>query len=322
VESIRLEPTPVSYVVLAQCYILAGRLDDARATIQEAQARHFDSPLSSVLLYNIAFLQGDAAGMAQQAAQAMGQPGVESNMLALEFNTASYAGRLSSARDFSQRAIASAKQLGNNEVAAGYQVDAALLEALVGNFPAAQKALRDAGNVTTDRSVEGLAAIVWALSGDLAQAQNLADDLSRRFPDDSYVQFGSLPAIRGEIAIRRGNSAEAIDDLRAISSHELLVFGNMLPVYISGEAYLAAHQGTQAAAEFQKMFDHAGVVGNEPIGALAHLGLGRAYALQGDTGKARGAYDDFFALWKDADADVPILAQAKAEYAQLQTRLQ
>jgi serine/threonine protein kinase/Flp pilus assembly protein TadD len=322
-EGIRLDPTsPIPYAVLASSYLLDGRLDDARAAMQQLQARHLDFPFSPGLLYEIDFLQNDAAGMAQQAAQAMGKPGVEDNMLALESNTAAYAGHLSSARDLVQHAIASARQLGAGEVAAGYQVDAALHEALFGNFPEAQKALRDAGNVTTDRNNEGQAALVWALSGDLAQAQKLADDLAKRFPDDTYVQMSALPAIRGEIAIRRGNAQEAIGELQVISSHELLADGDMLAVYVSGEAYLAAREGAPAATEFQMILDHAGFVANEPIGALAHLGLGRAYAVQGDTAKARAAYDDFFALWKDADPGIPVLTQAKAEYAQLQTQLQ
>ncbi len=322
-EAIRLDPTsPIPYALLASSYVLAGRLDEARATMQQLQARHLDFPLSPTLLYGIAFLQNDAAGMAQEAAQAMGKPGVEDKLLELESDTAAYAGHLSNARDLSQHAIASAKQQGSNEVVTGYQVEAALREALFGNFPDAQKVLSEAGDVTTDRNNEGEAALVWALSGDLARAQKLADDLAKRFPDDAYIQFGALPAIRGEIAIRRGSAQQATEDLHAITSHELLAAGNMLPVYISGEAYLAAHQGTQATAEFQMIVDHAGFVANEPIGALAHLGLGRAYVLTGDTAKARAAYDDFFALWKDADPDIPILVQAKAEYAQLQTQLQ
>ncbi len=322
-EAIRLDPTsPIPYAMLASSYVLAGRLDEARATMQQLQARHLDFPLSPTLLYDIAFLQNDVTGMAQQVAQAIGKPGVDHQMLDIQSDTAAYVGQLSSARDLAQRAIASAKQQGSNEVAAGYQMDAALREALFENFPEAQKALRDAGDVTTDRNNEGEAALVWALSGDLAQAQKLADDLTKRFPDDTYIQLGALPAIRGEIAIRRGNPQEATEDLRAIASHELLLQGGMLPVYVSGEAYLAAHQGTQASAEFQMIVDHADFVANEPIGALAHLGLGRAYALEGNNAKARAAYDDFFALWKDADPDIPILVQAKAEYAQLQTQLQ
>lgn len=241
-------------------------------------------------------------------------------------HAAAYRGHLSRARDLARRAIASTKQQRANEVTTIYQVHAALREALFGNFPEAQEAVKDAGNFMADRDLEGEAAIVLALSGDTTQAQRLADDLNKRFPEATYVRFGSLPAIRGILAIRRGNAREAVEDLRAISSREMVTSANwatyggspMLPVYITGEAYLAAHQGAEAAAEFQMIIDHAGFVGVTPIGALAHLGLGRAYALAGDTTKARAAYQNFLTLWKDADPDIPILKQAKAEYAKLQ----
>jgi eukaryotic-like serine/threonine-protein kinase len=204
---------------------------------------------------------------------------------------------------------------------AGYQMNAALLEALFGNFPEARKAVKDARNFMADRELEGEAATIWALSGDTPEAQKLADDLNKRFPEATYVRFGSLPSIRGILAIRRGNAQEGIENLRAISSHELMsplnVTPPMVPVYVSGEAYLAAHQGLEAAAEFQMIIDHASFVSSTPIGALAHLGLGRAYALAGDSAKARTAYQDFLTLWKDADPDIPILKQAKAEYAKL-----
>jgi serine/threonine protein kinase/tetratricopeptide (TPR) repeat protein len=322
-ETTRLQPTlAFGYTTLAYSYLAQGRLDEARATIQQLQAGQPDTPFSPSLLYQIAFLQNDAGGMAQQAALAMGKPRVEDGMLELESRTAAYSGHLSTARDLSQRAIASASSQGPDQVTVGYRLDAALAEALFGNFPAAQKALGDAGNVTTDRDNEGTAALVWALSGDLVQAQKLADDLEKRFPESTYVRFAFLPSIRGILALRRGNASEAIAHLQTISSYELMLDMQMLPVYVRGQAYLAAHQGAEAAADFQMILDHAGLVGNAPVGALAHLGLGRAYALQDDTAKARAAYEDFLALWKDADPDIPILGQAKAEYAQLQTHLQ
>src|SRR5207244_1048246 len=157
------------------------------------------------------------------------------------------------------------------------------------------------------------------------RAQALADDLNKRFPEDTLVQFNYLPALRAKIALLRANSQQAVDILRAAAPYELGLpavgiynWPNLYPVYVRGEAYLAAHQGDKAAAEFQKILDHRGIVFNEPIGALAHLQLGRAYALQGDAAKSRAAYQDFLALWKDADADIPVLKQAKAEYAKLQ----
>jgi eukaryotic-like serine/threonine-protein kinase len=290
--------------------------------IRQAEANHVDPAVFRDLLYQLAFLQNDTAVMAEQLAGpwvSSGEPGAAEYA---QSDTAAYYGHLARARDLAQRAIASAKQQGAKDVVARYQVDAALQEALFGNFPKAQKSLKDAGNFMTVLETEGEAAIVWALSGDAAQSQKLADDLNKRFPEATYVRFGYLPAIRGILAVRRGNAQEAIENLRGISSHELLTLGYesqspLVPVYVSSQAYLAAHQGADAAAEFQMVIDHVGLVGNAPIGALAHVGLGRAYALAGDTARARTAYQDFLTLWKDADPDIPILKQAKAEYAKL-----
>jgi len=320
-ETLRLDPTPLAYIAVAAEYMSLGRLDEARATIRQGEANHIDPSVFRIVLWWLASLQNDSAGMAEHAAGPwIGPPAFAE---AWQSYAAAYRGRLSRARDLAQRAIASTKQQRANEVTTIYQVHAALWEALFGNFPEARRAVKDAGNFLADRDLEGEAAIVLALSGDTTQAQSLADDLNKRFPEATCVRFGSLPAIRGILAIRRGNAREAVEDLRAISSHEMISPGNwatqagpyMLPVYISGKAYLAAHRGAEAAAEFQMIIDH--FVGNTPIGALAHLGLGRAYALQGDAVKARTAYQDFLALWKDADPGIPILKQAKAEYAKL-----
>jgi eukaryotic-like serine/threonine-protein kinase len=322
-EMLRLDPTAYAYATLAVVYIFLGRFDDARATIQHAEARHMEPFQHRGGLYIVAFLQNDSAGMAKWAARLGGVlgggVGVRDEMLAY---TAAYGGHLSRARDLAQRAKESAEQQRALELMATYQVNAALLEALFGNFPEAQAGLTDAGNLLTNRDLEGEAAIAWGLSGDAVQAQRLADDLHKRFPDATNVRFGALPAIRGMLAIRQGNAQEAIENLRAISSYELIIPVDettpaMVPVYVRGEGYLAAHRGVEAAAEFQMILDHPGVVGNAPIGALAHLGLGRAHALQGDSAKAKTAYQDFFTLWKNADPDIPILVQAKAEYSKL-----
>jgi eukaryotic-like serine/threonine-protein kinase len=316
-EALRLDLVGLMYHNVAGDYMVLGRLEEARATIQQAEANHVDPVAFRDVLYYLAFLRNDSAGMAEQLTGPWINcaPGVADEA---QSHTAAYYGHLSRARDLEQRAIASAKQQGANDVMASYQVNAALWEALFGNFPEAQKAVKDAGNFMTDRYLlEGQAAMIWALSGDTAQAQKLADDLSKRFPEATYVRFGFLPSIRGMLAIRRGKPREGIENLRAISSHDLMPMPERAPVYVSGEAYLAAHQGEEAAAEFQMIIDHPGLAGNAPTGALAHLGLGRAYALTGDTPKAKGAYEDFFALWKDADPDIPILKQAKAEYAKL-----
>jgi hypothetical protein len=160
-------------------------------------------------------------------------------------------------------------------------------------------------------------------AGDVTHALTLADDLASQFPDDTVVKFSYLPTLRAQLALNRGDALQAIDALQAASPYELGVPGNVLfsaalyPVYVRRQAYLAARKGAEASAEFEKILDHRGVVFNEPIGALAHLGLGRAYSLSGDGAKARTKYQDFFALWKDADPDIPIFNRAKAEYANL-----
>jgi serine/threonine protein kinase/tetratricopeptide (TPR) repeat protein len=331
-ESLRLVPSAWGYYSVVHDYKTLGRFDEARAMIQQAEANHVDPGVFRDLLYQLAFLQKDSALMAEQLAGpwvSSGGPGAADYA---QSDTAAYYGHLARARELARRAIASAKQQGTEDVAERYQVDAALREALFGNFPEAQKSVKDAGNLIILQT-EGEAAIVWALSGDTAQAQKLADDLSKRFPEATYVRFGYLPAIRGMLAVRRGNAQEAIENLRGISSHELLTLGYdsqspLVPVYLSGQAYLAANQGAEAAAEFQTIIDHAGMVGNAPIGALAHVGLARAYALQARSAqgadaqaaraKALAADQDFLTLWKDADPDIPILKQVKAEYSKLQ----
>jgi serine/threonine protein kinase/tetratricopeptide (TPR) repeat protein len=324
-EVLRLDPTAYAYHSVANGYLTLGRLDEAVATIQQGEANHVDPSAFRDVLYGIAFIQDNSAGMTKQLAGPwFGPPALADET---ESNTAAYSGHLSRSRELAQRAVASAKQQGASAAMATYTVNAALREALFGNFPEAQRAIGDAGSLASDRDLEAGAAVALGLSGNVSQAQRMADDLEKRFPEATHLRFGWLPAIRGAVAIRRGNAQEAIDNLSAVSSHELMIPVNqglpaMVAVYIRGEAYLAAHQGTQAAAEFQKILDHPGLVVNSPIGALAHLGLGRAYVFAGDNAKAKTAYEDFLALWKDADPDIPIFKQAKAEYSQLQTQLQ
>jgi ATP/maltotriose-dependent transcriptional regulator MalT len=265
--------------------------------------------------------------MEQQVAAATGKTGVEDQMFFLESETAAYGGEFAKSRDLMRRASDSAQRANEKETAAEYQAHAAVREALVGSVDFAKQDAQAALALASGRQVEPMAALALGLAGAPAQAEQLAADLAKRFPEDTVVQSNYLPMIRAAIALRNHDSGRAIDALAASAPYELgetntsFTFA-LYPVYLRGEAYLAARQGASAATEFQKILDHAGVVGNEPIGALAHLGLGRAYAVQGDTTKARAAYDDFLALWKNADSDVPILAQAKAEYAQLQTKLQ
>jgi serine/threonine protein kinase/tetratricopeptide (TPR) repeat protein len=312
-----LDKTGWTYANLARSYLFLNRLDEARAAAEAAQAK---SPqgASAELLYKIAFLRNDAAGMAQQVARSAANRAGEDYLLDLEANTAAYSGRLKNAREFLRSAVASAEQSDEEETAAVYQTDGGLQEALFGNTAEARARSTMALRLSTGRDVEYWAALVLALAGDTARGEVLANDFLTRFPEDTVVQFNYLPTLRAQLALNAHDSAKAIELLQGVASYELGWSGGLYPVYVRGEAFLTSHKGTEASVEFQKVLDHRGVVVNEPIGALAHLGLARAYNLQGDKAKAREAYQDFLALWKDADTDIPILKQAKAEYAKLQ----
>ncbi|MGA7921622.1 MAG: protein kinase [Candidatus Acidiferrales bacterium] len=318
-EALKLSPeSGVSYSNIVAGYLAVNRLDEARATAQEAQAHNLDNPANHQVLYAVDFLQHDAARMEHEAAAVMGKPGFEDIMLESESDTAAYAGQFSKARELTRRASESAQRADEKETAAGYEAEAAWREALVGNMSKAKQQAQAALALSTGRDVEAISAIPLGLVGDAAQATQLAADMAKRFPENTIVQFNYLPTIHAAIALKAGNAAKAIEALVPVAPYELGYVGQVLyPIYLRGDAYLAAHQGSAAAAEFQKILDHPGVVVNEPIGALAHLGLARAYALSGDTAKAQAAYQDFFGLWKDADPDIPILIAAKAEYAKL-----
>jgi len=324
-EAIRLNPDfPPSYALLMFNYIALNRLDEAKATYGQALGRKLNHPFFSIALYEIAFLRNDAAAMAQQVAGSADTPGAEDELLALEADTSAFSGRLRDAREFSRRAVDSAKRAEEKEAAATYSALSNLREALFGNADEARRLGTLAVGRSAGRDVQYFAALAMAYAGDGGRARALADDLGKRFPEDTLVQFNYLPTLRAKSALSRGNASEAVDNLRAAAPYELgvstatYVWTGLYPVYVHGEAYLAAHQGKEAAAEFQKILDHRGIVVNEPTGALAHLQIGRAYVLQGDTAKAKAAYQDFLTLWKDADPDIPILKQAKAEDARLQ----
>jgi eukaryotic-like serine/threonine-protein kinase len=324
-EAVRLNPdNPISYRLVGASYIALNRLDEANATYKQAFERKLNHPFIHIDLYEVAFLQNDAAGMAQQVVWSAGQAAIEDELLSLEADTAAYSGRLRQAREFSRRAMNSAERAEEKETAATYSALSGLREALFGNAEEARRRATAAIGRSAGRDVQYGAALAFAYAGDDGRAQGLTDDLGKRFPEDTIVQFNYLPALRAKLAVSRGNAPAAIESLRTATpyAYELGKSGNygwtaLYPVYVRGEAYLAAHQGTEAAAEFQKILDHRGIVLNEPIGALAHLQIGRAYAMQGDTAKAKAAYQDFLTLWKDADPDIPILVATKAEYAQL-----
>jgi hypothetical protein len=294
----------------------------------EAQTKKMDSPALHLGLYQLGFLQNDTAEMAKQVNWAKDQPGIEDALIAAEADVAAFYGQLTKAREFSHQAVASALKEGEKETASGYEADAALREALFDNPAEATQRASAALGLATPRDVEYGIALAFALTDTnkkfQTQIKKLVNDLARRFPEDTVVQFNYVPTVNAMLQIDTGNPANAIEILEAARPYELGSPSNismslsLYPVYVRGLAYLSAKQGTQAVAEFQKILTHRGIVQTEPIGALAQLGLARAYALHGDAPKARTAYRDFLTIWKDADTDVSILKQSKAEYAKLQ----
>ena len=320
-EAFKLNPESwVVYANLVADDLNSHRLSEAKSTAQEAIAKKLAHPGLHLLLYRVAFLEHDSAAMAREAAVDMGKPGWEDKMLFYESQTSAYAGEFTKARGLTRRAVEAADREGQKEAAEAYQAEAAVREALVGNSAEAKQWAGSAMKTSNGKDVTALAAIALARSGEVEQAGRLANDLAKRFPEDTVVQFDYLPMIRAYIELHSGRASNAIAALEPSAPYELgrafpsLNF-NLYPIYVRGEAYLAAHQGAAAAAEFQKLFDHAGLVVNEPIGALARLGMARAYVQQGDTSRAKAAYQDFLMLWKDADTDIPIYKQATAEYA-------
>ena len=325
-ESLRLKPdSPVAFAFLIFNYVSLNRLEDAKAAYRRAVDRKMNSPFFKFGLYQIAFLQNDAPGMAQQVAESAGQPETEDGVLSLKADTLAHSGRLREAREFTRKATDSAERAQENEPAAMYIALSALREALLGNAGEARRRATLALARSTGRDVTYGSALALACAADDSRARTLIDDLNKRFPQDTIVQFNYLPTLRARLAVNRGSFSEAIENLRAAEPYQLgqttaSVYGwnALYPVFVRGEAYLAAHEGNEAAAEFQTILDHRGIVLSSPIGALAHLGLGRARVLQRDIVNARVAYQDFLALWKDADPDIPVMKQAKAEYAKLQ----
>jgi serine/threonine protein kinase/tetratricopeptide (TPR) repeat protein len=324
-EALRLEPTNVvGYANLGQIYLALNRFDEARTTTEEAQGRKLDAIQLHLNLYALAFFQGNAAAMKQQADWAIGKPGAEDWMLSLESDTEAWSGRLGKARELSRQAIESARRSDGQEPAALWQANAAIREALFGNADAGrQNATAAVALAPGSHDAQAQAALAYALAGDAAHSQSLVDDLAKRFPQDTVVQSVWLPTFRAQIETGRKNPARSIELLQAAAPYELGMLSAsasdscLYPVYVRAEAYLSAQQFPAAVAEFQKILDHRGLLWNCATGALAHLGLARAFVLQSDIAKARAAYQDFFALWKDADPDIPILIAAKAEYAKL-----
>ncbi len=326
--AVRLEPNSHGdYGNLGSAYVTLNRLDEAEAVYKQAEERKLQSEFLIDCHYLLAFLKGDTAQMAQMLSGAMGKPGAEDLLLAAQADTEGWYGKLKSSRESTRQAMDSAQRNDAKEAAAGYQASAALREVESGNRKQAVSDANAALKLAPNRDVQVMAALALARASDTAGAEKLAAELDKTFPLDTLVQKYWLPTIRAAIALEHKDPNRAVELLKPTSTMELseptevTVF--LCPTYLRGEAYLMLHDGSAAAAEFRKFIDHYGLVLNFPWGALARLGLARAYALDAAQDpaardKARTAYQNFLTLWKDADPDVPILIQAKAEYAKLQ----
>jgi tetratricopeptide (TPR) repeat protein len=311
-----------SYESVAAAYINLNRLDEAEAVYKQAEERKLEGELLLTTLYQLAFLKDDAAKMVQFASAAMGKPGTEDLLLASQSDTEGWYGKLKNAHELTRRAMDSAEHNDAKESAASYQAAAALREVESGNREQARADANAALKLAPNRDVRAIVALALARAGNMAGAEKLAAELDKTYPLDTLVQRYWLPTVRAAVALERKDPNKAIELLKDARVIELgLPVGLTIvlcPVYLRGEAYLMLHDGNAAATEFEKFIDHRGLVVNFPWGALAHLQIGRAYVLQGDTAKAKAAYQDFLTLWKDADPDIPILIAARAEYAKLQ----
>jgi len=328
---VELDPDfAIGYLQLAFNNQFAGHMEEAENALQRASARKLEVPELLVQRYDIAFLKGDQAGLDREAARGQKESGAEDMIFDRQAFVLAYSGQLAKARLMAQRAVDLNQRPGQEGRKALVVIGPALWDALFGNVSAAKQSATAAADLSTDRDVEYGAGFALALSGGSARARALAKDLDTRFPEDSAVQSIYLPAIRALLALDDDSKGAGPSratallqparpfDLGLPPSSAPLFFGMFYNVYVRGLAYLAAHRGAEAAAEFQTILDHRTIVVSDPIGALAHLQLGRAFALSGDETKAKTAYQDFLSLWKNADADIPILVQARAEYAKLQ----
>jgi serine/threonine protein kinase/tetratricopeptide (TPR) repeat protein len=335
-DSLRITPDQDIYGVLLQGFLALQQFDKARQGIREVEAEKLEDSIARSAMYGLAFLGSDSQAMAEQ--QQWYTSKLDENLgLSLASDTEAYAGRLHKARELTNQAVDSAIRADSRETGAIWRGIAAQREAAFGNVGDAKQTAEEGLKLYPAIASQGVAveaALAFAVAGDTAKAESLAQDLNKRFPLETQMQSLWLPAIRAQLALNRNSPSEAITDLQAASSIELASIpfvaniSCLYPTYIRGEAYLAARQGKEAATEFQKILDHSGIVWNCWTGALAHLGVARANALQAKTSqsadadaahvRALAAYQAFLTLWKDADPDIPILKQANAEYAKLQ----
>jgi tetratricopeptide (TPR) repeat protein len=327
-KAIALDPDfPFSYPCLVTAYLSLNRWQEAGNILQQAAARKIEVPDLLMQAFQIAFLKGDKAGMERAVALGRGKTGAEDFLTDGEAFAQAYSGHIQQARSMSRRAADAARRAQQPERAALFEVEAAVREAFLGNALEARRGAASALDLSHGKDVRYGAAFALALSGDSSRSQTLANQLEKGFPEDTSVRYSYLPELRALFALNHGEPAKALETLQVAAPYEMGwptsvfvgSFGALYPIYLRGEAYLAANQGGEAAAEFQKILSNHGTIYYDPVlGAVARLQLGRAHVLAGDRTKAKSAYQDFLTLWKDADPGIPILKQAKAEYAKLQ----
>ena len=316
-EAQRLDPgDSIANLSVASSYVLLDRYDEARATINQALAKKIDIPPFHILSYQLAFIQNDSSTMARELDfLSKNSPWSAGNAINQQAQSEAYFGHLEKAVALFHRAAESEKSLGRKEPAATSLLVLAEFLAVTGDTAGARKEAAAALEIAESKEVDGNAAIAFALAGDTSRAESLASKLAKDYPSDTDINAMALPEAGAAVALDRNDPAKAVELLQPALPYDLAFFFEI--PYVRGQAYLLQHKGPEAAAEFQKLLDHRGVVRNRIFGALAHLQSARAYALQGDSSKARTAYQDFLALWKDADPNIPILQQAKSEYAKL-----
>jgi tetratricopeptide (TPR) repeat protein len=322
-EALRLSPTAwVGYFELTYSNLALNQLDAAEATIKQALMREFDAPELLLPTYELAFLRGDNKEMERLSAERAGKD-FGPDLLFEHSDTQAYYGRLDRARHFSRHAVESAFRAGARDAAAWFQVSGALREAEFGSRALAKEGIANALARAPRWFVKAVAALALARMGDTTRAQVMVREIEKNNVSDTLLNFYWVPTIKAAIDINKGNPTGAITALEAAEPYELgrdgsFHLGTLYPAFLRGHAYMQVHNGPAAAAEFQKFLDYRGIVLNYPLSALARIQLARAYAMSGDATKAKASYQEFLTLWKDADSDIPILKQAKAEYTELQ----
>jgi len=319
-EAARLLPSVWMFRSLLESAIAAGRLDETRATYEQVKSLHFDDSGAHADRALLAFLQNDPSAMQAEWAWAAQNPVGAGPVIFREARVQAYHGRFRESHRLTQQAVDSSKKSGDISASTFYQNNEALREAEAGRFAESLHLLSETRGRDDTRSARPLAILVSARANDLTEAQRRADALEQAYPYDTLLLHYSLPTIRAAVKLRQGDPAAAIELLRPVTKYEMaqnLSFDNLYPAYIRGLAYLQMKDGSQAAPEFQKLIDHPGIVGDFVTGAIAHLQLGRAQAMTGDYAAARKSYEEFLTLWRDADPDIPIYREAKAEYAKL-----